>query len=103
MLSTSISTLDKSKFIYLNLIKDTKQEEKRKPKPSHHTIFGDTDRHTKFKIRKQIQIERLPHSVIPSVTANILLSYKKKSLQTRLQGTQNQAGPADGAALPPGP
>lgn len=58
MLSTSISTLDKSKFIYLNLIEDIKQKEKLKPRPPHHAIFGDIDRHIKFKIRKQIQIEK---------------------------------------------
>lgn len=57
MLSTSISTLDKNTFIYLNLVKDIKQEEL-KPRLSCHTTFADIDRHIKFTITKQIQIEK---------------------------------------------
>lgn len=50
------------------------------------------------KLRSRSKLKKLPSSMIPSVTTNVLHSSRKK-VHSRLQGACNQAGPANNAAL----
>lgn len=85
-LGTSILTSDRSKFIYLNLIRDIKQEEL-KPRPSC-LIFGDIDRQSVWW--KQIKLKSLPSSVISPVTYKCATLFQEKKF---MLSPGHQVGP----------